>query len=471
MIPNQSPSEPLPLPKAIRTVAFFCRSNEDSVAHIRFYGPIRHLGLQVIQGAENDVPFPERVDGADVVVLQRDFPVHMEAYEQILALARERSLPVVLELDDLLLELPPYHPDRQIHHYTKALLPILQAVTEVDLVTVATGPLADYVAQYNPNVLVLPNYLDDDLWQLRAPAAPSSGQDPLVIGFMGGASHLPDLEMIGPVLEDLADCYPGRLHFRFWGLKHPTLLASRPDVEWHQTHIVRYTDFVDFFQRQTADIFIAPLRDNLFNVCKSPIKFLEYGALGIPGVFSRIAPYSQAIEDGRTGLLASSPAEWREALVRLIEDPQLRLTIAADAQEAIRAKWLLSRNASRWSEAYQRAASARATTPRSPITGFLRSAAREVADGIDYEHQLVYSQWQQEAGSLRTQLESAVQQLHTISESRAWRMALLLKRVRERLAPDASLQARLIKRLYSLLVSPFMRGPAAPGERNGKLDR
>lgn len=459
------------MPKEIRTVAFFSRANEDSVAHIRFYGPARHLGLQVVQGAENDVPFPERAVGADLIVLQRDFPVHLDAYEHILALARQQGVPVVLELDDLLLELPTYHPDRQIHHYTRALLPIFQAITEVDLVTVTTQPLADYVAAYNPNVSVLPNYLDDDLWHLRAPASPSSAQDPLVIGFMGGASHLPDLEMIGPVLEELADCYPGRLQFRFWGLKHPTLLASRPNVEWHQAHIVRFSDFVDYFQRQSADIFIAPLRDNLFNVCKSPIKFLEYSALGIPGVFSRIAPYSEAVKDGRTGLLASSQSEWKEALVRLIEDPQLRFEIAANAQEDVQAHWLLSKNASRWSEAYRHAAEVRATTQRPPLTGFVRSAAREVADGIEYERQLVYGQWQQEAGMLRAQLEIAAQQLHTISESRAWRTALALKRLRERLAPDGSLQARVLKRLYSLLVSPFIHRPGPPGERNGDLDR
>ena len=43
-----------------------------------------------------------------------------------------------------------------------------------------------------------------------------------------------------------------------------------------------YKDFATFFQTQSADIFIAPLVDNIFNQCKSPIKFFEYSALGVP---------------------------------------------------------------------------------------------------------------------------------------------------------------------------------------------
>ena len=71
---------------------------------------------------------------------------------------------------------------------------------EVDLVTVSTPRLRDYISSFTKNVFLLPNYLNDDLWQLRAPAVIPTQDAPVVIGYMGGPSHKPDLDMILPVL-------------------------------------------------------------------------------------------------------------------------------------------------------------------------------------------------------------------------------------------------------------------------------
>src|SRR5574341_317454 len=216
----------------VRTVSFYSYSSVDALAYLRLLEPARRAGLQVVNGVENGQIHVERAAHGDVVVLQRDFPANLAAYEQILALAHREGKPVILELDDLLFELPEDHPDRQTHRYAKALLPILRALTEVDLVTVATRPLREYVLPYNENVAVLPNYLNDDLWRLRPPVPFAAQKDTVVIGYMGGITHVPDLDLIVPALLDLDRRHPGKLLFRFWGIHPPMALSTAPNVQW-----------------------------------------------------------------------------------------------------------------------------------------------------------------------------------------------------------------------------------------------
>ena len=41
------------------------------------------------------------------------------------------------------------------------------------------------------------------------------------------------------------------------------------------------------------DFAVAPLVKNKMNLCKSFIKYLDYSALGLPGIYSNISPYSR----------------------------------------------------------------------------------------------------------------------------------------------------------------------------------
>ena len=50
-------------------------------------------------------------------------------------------------------------------------------------------------------------------------------------------------------------------------------------------------------------------------------------------------PFREAIEDGRTGLLAATPADWADALERLVTDPDLRERIGARARRAALLRW------------------------------------------------------------------------------------------------------------------------------------
>jgi glycosyltransferase involved in cell wall biosynthesis len=306
---------------------------------VRLVSPARRLGWKLVQGAEwlDGVlqVFPERVAQADVVVITRDFPTRVDEYRQVIAEAQRQAKPVVYETDDLLLELPEQHPDYE--RYLTARAAMLQAVVEADAVIGSTPELCDYLRSFNANTWLWENYLDDRLWQLEAgrraadEQAEASLDRPVCIGYMGGQSHVTDLEPIVPALIQLLEKYPAKVRLKFWGLEPPHSLRGHPGVEYIPVRLVDYASFAAYFPTQECDIFIAPLQDNLFNRCKSPLKFLEYSALTVPGVYSRIAPYQRLVSHGENGLLAGDLNEWVDCLSLLIEDPALRLRMGEAA--------------------------------------------------------------------------------------------------------------------------------------------
>ncbi len=337
--------------KAITLVAYTSDAWDSAVPVIRLVAPARRAGVMLIRGNEGEHVAPERVSLADAVVIQRDFPRHIEACAAVLAQARVQGKPVIYDLDDLLFEIPEEHMDHASHHYTAALIPMLRMILEADAVTVSTSPLAAYLRPLKRNVWIQPNYLDETMW----PAQPDFAQksSPLMtIGYMGGRTHYSDAELVAPALREIALRYGDRIRLMFWGLEPPAILSELPQTQWLPIGLTNYHDFVDFFVTQHCDIFIAPLRDTLFNQCKSAIKFLEYSVSGSPGVYSRVTPYESVVTHKQDGFLCNGTEEWVDALTCLVEDADLRQRMGQHARATLLDRWTLGTQAQVWRSVY-----------------------------------------------------------------------------------------------------------------------
>jgi glycosyltransferase involved in cell wall biosynthesis len=353
--PNQASelSSGLAKQTIIKAVAFFSFHADDALSVLRMYGPANSSGLQVIRGVENGHVRLEAVTEGDLIVIQRDFCRDYDSYTKIISLSHSQKKPVIIDLDDNLFELPSDHPDRLSGYYSDSLLPTLQAVMDADLVTVASEPLRNYLLPFNQNIQVIPNYLDDALWKMSSKTNHNESGGKIIIGYMGGQTHKPDLLMVAPVLLQLMHEYPDRISFHFWGIEAPPGLEPNSQVDWYPPVFFRYDEFANAFQAQSADIMIAPLCDNLFNSCKSSIKYLEYGAIGVAGIYSRVAPFENIIENGKDGLLASNFDDWLAGLIKLIESPELRDELVLNTQQKISQHWLLSTNAGKRIKIYE----------------------------------------------------------------------------------------------------------------------
>lgn len=322
-----------------------------SLEAYRLFNPMNSANLQINRGVVDGEFSTAAINESDIVVFQREFPANYPNYLAVMSQAANLGKPVVMDMDDDLLALPIYHPDRVKLNYAKAQIPILTGMVQAKALTVTTPYLADRLRKYNTNIFVLPNFLDDSLWQFNPPQVAPAGEH-IRIFYMGTVTHVPDLEMLKPAFHALAMKYPGRLEFVFYGANLKFEDDIPATITNCQSETFVYADYVKVALAQKANIAIAPVEDIPYNHCKSSIKFFEYTAMGLPGVYSRVTPYSAVVEEGVNGFTASTIDEWINALSQLIENPQLREAMTLAAQETVRRDWLLSDHAHLWPETY-----------------------------------------------------------------------------------------------------------------------
>jgi hypothetical protein len=185
---------------------------------------------------------------------------------------------VIFELDDLITDIPA---DNSTHNWAQQCQPHIEEVLKKCVaITVSTEELGIKLSCYNEHVYVLPNLIDLTLWRKQAPR--SCG--PVVIGYAGTMTHASDIALLEPVLERLSAKYGNNVAFTFMGCATERLskLAGFQFIPFE----LSFEAYAKKLQDTPFDIMLAPLEDNVFNRCKSNIKWLEYSSCGIAGVYA-----------------------------------------------------------------------------------------------------------------------------------------------------------------------------------------
>jgi glycosyltransferase involved in cell wall biosynthesis len=195
-----------------------------------------------------------------------------------------------------------------------------------DVVTVSTPRLAEIVSRFNSNVVVLPNFVHEDLLGIERPR-----RERVTIGWTPSPSHEYDATHVAlPLRRFLQRNRDTELHIM--GMDYRPVI--RADNVRHSPWTV---DMWDYYRGIDFDIGIAPLAANAFNRSKSALKALEYAALGVPVVASDLDPYRDFVVDGVTGFLVKHDHEWGRRLRDLVEDEPMRSEMGVKAREHARA--------------------------------------------------------------------------------------------------------------------------------------
>lgn len=227
---------------------------------------------------------------------------------------------------------------------------------EADGILVSTPPLVERMRALNENVVLLPNQIDDSLF--GPPRAPKTPGAVVTMGYMGTYTHLPDLLSILAPLRRSLRRHDGALRLELVGVsENPQILElfeGLPVGMKRADGHVGYERFVPWMQRELDwDFALAPLLDTRFNLGKSDLKYLDYGALSIPGIFSAVRPYTDTVAHGETGLIAHSAGEWEAHIDTLATDAALRQALAGGARDHVYAQRSLRIHAADWLQAIE----------------------------------------------------------------------------------------------------------------------
>jgi len=249
------------------------------------------------------------------------------------------GLRVVMDFDDLLTAVP-----QQSHYHHTVWKDMPRRLGElgelVDCLTVSTAPLADAMRAYHADVRHIPNGLDPRRWKPRPPSTRSPSAK-LRVGWAGGISHAGDLAVVRKVVKTLAK----EVEWVFFGMCPEDMRAYL--TELHDA--VPFDQYPLKLAELDLDLAIAPLELNRFNECKSNLRLLEYGALGIPVVATDITPYQC---DLPVTLVDSRSQSWIRAIrERIGERAALRRDGLALREEVLR-NWVQDTTLPAWVSAW-----------------------------------------------------------------------------------------------------------------------
>jgi glycosyltransferase involved in cell wall biosynthesis len=326
-------------------------------AFIRLLRPLTHTSLQ----EHVDTTFgPNPIDQwTDITILDRLWQpdVSMKLIENLLEEIYKTSNKFVYSLDDSYFDLPLEHSDQLTPEKLAVAKYLLQ---QADCVIVTTRFLKERFQEYNANIIVIPNALDERLLVPRMPASfdPPFPKRRKTIGYMGTLTHDEDLLMVLPALETVCQNHPNEIVFEIIGgianletrqkLETLPVRYTAPHPEEHE-----YPLFMLWYTGQTRwDLAIAPLKDTSFNQAKSDIKFLDYCAIGAPGIYSAVPAYQSSVRHSETGWLVENQIDvWIEALETLITEDELRAQLAQNAYRYLYSERTLAQTSKNWLQA------------------------------------------------------------------------------------------------------------------------
>jgi glycosyltransferase involved in cell wall biosynthesis len=279
---------------------------------------------------------PGDLAGCDLAIFSRPrFP----EVPALLDACRERGIPVLVMIDDNWIAA-----GQEFSRFERLFTPgrpafevFLDSLRRADAVLVFNPVLEAEVRPWARRVVRLPPNVDLSLF-----AAPEAPREP---GFLAGFAGSPRFEASG--FRGLARFLARHEDVRLLVMAHEMpeeLRGVNPErlsfVPWRHDYAAYARDLA----ARRPDVLIAPLDASRFSASKIPIKLLESAAVGAAGVYSRVAPYTDSVVDGETGLLVQNREEaWEAALERLYADPELRRRIAGRALAEVRERFATER--------------------------------------------------------------------------------------------------------------------------------
>lgn len=284
-----------------------------------------------------------------IIIAQRQS--RPESAQLLRTLRREGRL-IIADTDDMLDAVHPANPAYRAYMPGSVAQRVYhEIIAGAHGVTVTTQELATHYSALNRNVHVVPNCIDFGIREWPAPVFRDT--DALTIGWTGSTSHLSDMNVLGAVIEAILEKYP---HVRYGHFAHKdllTYLSANFKIPADRVEIVPPVGFDEYPSRLTTfDIGLAPLMVSPFNMAKSPLKLMEYSAIGIPFVASKVAPYTRYTDQGVDGYVVGSTSEWVSAISTLIEDTQLRRCMSDAACTKVREKHSIESGAAQWVRAW-----------------------------------------------------------------------------------------------------------------------
>ena len=294
---------------------------------------LQHNGaLEYTSIAENNPASVNGVRWADVLILSKhSSPAALE----LVRLAKQSGKLIIYDIDDWIFSFPEYSGGKQPNVKTALILEILSYCSEV---TVANHRLESKITGFIPKCHHIPNGIWVEKYARQIPKEPRPQEKRIVFTNADFLKLEASKELILTALQ-LFFMRNSEFVLDFYGDPFPEIV-SLPFL--HYTNRMPYDEYMQSLVSGQYLFSITPLgaaedaKAAEFNACKNPFKYLNYGAAGVPGIYSKSPIYTDCVEHRRTGwLVENTPQEWLGALEAMAFDASLRKQLRENAYQDV----------------------------------------------------------------------------------------------------------------------------------------
>jgi len=381
-------------------------SDSHGVGKYRILDPFTFIGSKHAEDVHVDIMMDVAEDDKifenyDVVVLHSF--IHKASHEknvERIKWLKIKGIKVIVDTDDFW-SVDQRHPMFQKIVESKIPEKKIELLKLADYVTTTTPYYASIIKERtgNKNVLVFPNAVDETEPQFQ-PNAPKS--ELIRFGWLGGSSHLHDIELIRSGVSTTLNAYKNKVQFVLCGFDTRGTVTeidrttgtqrNRPirpeETVWkkyegiftddykvlepeyikflNQYKEEEYNDLLMPYRRRWTknistyasnynnfDVSLAPLVESFFNSCKSQLKVIEAGFHKKALIASATSPYTfdlkSAMDNGQlnnngNALLVDpnrNHKDWAKNMKRLIENPNMIEDLGNRLYETVKDKYSL----------------------------------------------------------------------------------------------------------------------------------
>ncbi len=320
-------------------VVCMVHSTDSSIVDIRLRNPLNLWancnggGCRILSIFEHTI---SDLEWGDAFVFQRDCNDYAASIIRQLKLAGKK---VVFELDDLLLNLPPFLPHHQVTINQNKKF-IVEALKTADAVSVSTTELAKQITSLNKQLFVTPNY-SESISRHAQQFTTTPDQIKLIV-----ASS--DQVLIDFILQPLK-MIQDEFSVVVIGIGPPSKILIESGIKTRRFETMSHKEFKNLLASFDNAIGIIPLDDSLFSSCKSAVKYFDYSMAGIPSICSNVLPYKVHISNEKSGILVENETEdWYLAIKKLVLNAAMREDIARNARQSVEQNCNLATSANAW---------------------------------------------------------------------------------------------------------------------------
>jgi len=384
-------------------------SDAHGVGKYRVLDPFKYIGNNFNDEIHVDITMnledrDEVFNNYDIVVFHSFIhQVNHERNVERVKWLKAKGIKTIMDIDDFW-TVDQRHPLYEQIRVAKVGEKKIELLKLVDYVTCTTPFFADEIKKrlgLTKNVFIFPNAVDENEPQFKSNPIKS---DRLRFGWLGGSSHLHDIELLQSGIESIQNLYLDKTQFVLCGfdlrgtvteidkstgqqrqrpiMPHETVWCKYESIftksykvlnDEYKNHLTSFkeTDYssmdVPYVRRWTQevskyamnynyfDVSLAPLVESFFNSCKSQLKVIEAGFHKKAIIASETNPYTidlvSAVDSGvfndKGNALLVSPRknhkDWAKHMKRLVDNPALVEDLGNRLYETVKVKYSLKK--------------------------------------------------------------------------------------------------------------------------------